>query len=249
VTLHLVLIPGLATDAHLFDAQSKGLAQLAAVTVATHGGEETISAMAARVLAAAPPRFALGGLSMGGYVALEIVRQAPSRVTVLALLDTTAAPETEEATRRRLALVALARQGRLDAVHGRLWERLVHPARRDDRALEDVVRRMLEETGAENFERQQRAIIGRMDSRPFLPRIGVPALVLAGEEDAITPPEVARAMADAIPGAELVLVKECGHLSALEQPEAVTAALSRWLARVGDAPSPGAAAEPRRRSG
>ena len=185
--------------------------------------------MAARFLASAPPRFALAGLSMGGYLALEIARMTPFRVTRLALMDTSARPDDEDATARRRKLMAMAESGGLPAVHDILWQKLVHEDRLGDAELEALVRRMLLDTGPEAFVRQQRAIIGRMDSRPTLGALTMPTLVLVGEDDGITPPKLAYELADGLADADLVVVPECGHLSAIERPEAVTAALRRWL--------------------
>jgi pimeloyl-ACP methyl ester carboxylesterase len=187
--------------------------------------------MAARALAEAPPRFALGGLSMGGYVALAMQRMAPERVTRLALLDTTARPDTEDGTARRRALMELARSGRFHEVHQALWPRLVHPDRTADKALEHIVLTMMNDTGVDAFCREQEAIIARVDSRPLLGAIACPTLVLVGAQDAITPVEMAQEMADAIPAAALAIVPETGHLATLEAPVHVNAALAKWLMR------------------
>lgn len=223
----LVLVPGLACTRALFGPQMPDLP--GPVLVADHGSDETMAAIARRLLAQAPERFALAGLSMGGYVALEVMRQAPGRVTRLALLDTSARPDTDEARANRERLIALAASGRYADVHPALWPRLVHPDRVGDRALEAEVRGMAEATGAEAFIRQQRAIMGRADSRPLLPGLEIPTLVLVGADDQLTPPDLAREMAEAVEWASLVVVPRCGHLSSLEQPEAVTRALRLWL--------------------
>jgi pimeloyl-ACP methyl ester carboxylesterase len=167
---------------------------------------------------------------MGGYVCLEILRQAPGRVTRLALLDTSARPDSEDATRRRMRLIRIAEGGRFADVHALMWDRLVARRRRDDAELEAIVSGMMAETGPQAFVRQQRAIMGRMDSRRVLATIAVATLVLAGDEDEITPPDMARELADGISGAVLEIVEGCGHLSTIEQPQAVNAALARWLA-------------------
>lgn len=230
MTEPLLLIPGLNCTAALFAPQRAALGNEREILVADIGRDDTIAGFARRALDDAPDRFALAGLSMGGYVSLEILRQAPARVTRLALLDTSARPESEEATTRRLRLIRIAEGGRFAEVHSLLWDRLVARSRRDDTDLEAIVKGMMEETGPEAFVRQQRAIMGRMDSRPGLGAVAVPTLVLAGDEDEITPPELAHELSEAIPGAVLEIVEGCGHLSTLEQPEAVNAALGRWLA-------------------
>jgi len=225
----LVLIPGLACTSRLYEAQIAALSGERTILVADHTRDDSIQDMAARLLCQAPERFSLAGLSMGGYVALEVMRQAPGRVARLALLDTSARPDTPEASQDRERLIALAEAGRLKDIAVRLWPRLVHPDRQSDEALRDIVDEMMQDTGAEAYIRQQRAIMGRADSRPLLPGIEIPTLVLAGEGDAITPPEIAREMAEMIEWASLVIVPEAGHLSSLEQPERVTQAMRLWL--------------------
>ena len=227
----LLLVPGLNCTGDLFAPLAEILSPGRQVLVADVASDRTIASMAGRALARAPARFALAGLSMGGYVALEIMRQAPARVTRLALLDTSARPDTVEASQRRCDLVRLAEAGQaaVDEIHRLLWPRLVHPARLADAQLEAVVHGMARATGLEAFARQQAAIIGRMDSRPYLSAIRVPTLVLVGEEDAITPPELAAEMAGLIPSAKLVVVPHCGHLSTLERPVETLAAVQSWL--------------------
>lgn len=227
----LVLIPGLACTARLFEPQVAALASERTILVADHTRDDSIPAIAARILREAPERFAVAGLSMGGYIALEVMRQAPERVARLALLDTSARPDSVEASQDREQLIALAEAGRFEDIHSKLWPRLVHPSRQADHGLQEIVLGMMRETGAEAYGRQQRAIMGRPDARPNLPGIEVPTMVLVGEGDAITPPEIAREMAEMIEWASLVVVPESGHLSTLEQPERVTQALSLWLSK------------------
>jgi pimeloyl-ACP methyl ester carboxylesterase len=227
----LLFIPGLGCTPRLFADQAAAIGSGRDIIFADHSADATIAGIAGRLLANAPPRFALAGLSMGGYVALEVMRLAQARVTRLALLDTTARPDTEEASDRRRRLIALAEGGRFGDIHGLLWDRLVHPDRLRDAELDGVVRGMLVETGPDAFVRQQRAIMGRMDSRPYLRAIATPTLVVVGEADAITPPEHAEEMANAIPAAQLVRVPASGHLSTLERPDEVSLALIEWLER------------------
>lgn len=225
----LVLVPGLACTERLFEAQIAALSGSRNIVVADHTRDDSIPAIAGRLLDAAPERFALAGLSMGGYVAMEVMRQAPERVQRLALLDTTARPDTPEASRDRERLIAVAQAGRLDDIHSKLWQRQVHPDHWGDQDLQSIVLDMLRATGPEAYVRQQRAIMGRVDSRPLLPGIEIPTLILVGEGDAITPPEIAREMAEMIEWASLTVVPEAGHLSSLEQPERVAQALRLWL--------------------
>jgi pimeloyl-ACP methyl ester carboxylesterase len=225
----LLLLPGLLCDARLWRDQIAGLADRADCQVADTTQDASLGEMALRALAAAPPRFALAGLSMGGYLALEIMRRAPERVTHLALLDTGARPDTEAQSRRRRGLMALTRSGQFKGVTPRLLPSLLHPAHLEG-PLGFEVRAMAERVGREAFLRQQQAILYRPDSRPGLPAIAVPTLVAVGAEDQLTPPKLAEEMAAAIPGARLAHVPQAGHLPPMEQPEAVTALLRDWLA-------------------
>lgn len=226
----LVLVPGLNCTADLFGPQIAAFGDRFDISVADHASDAAIADIARRLLAAAPPRFALAGLSMGGYVALEVMRQAPQRVERLALLDTRASADAPEDTEIRLAAIKFAETGRFDDIHGILWPRLVHIKRLGDADLEAVVRRMAEKTGPARFIRQQRAVMARPDFQPGLAAIRCPTLVLVGEDDAITPRFMSEDMADVIAGAQLVVVPDCGHLSTLERPDAVNAALGGWLA-------------------
>lgn len=227
--LPIVLVGGLNCSARLYAAQIPPLWQFGPVTIADNRRDDSIKAMAERVLADAPPRFALAGLSMGGYVALEVVRQAPQRVARLALLDTAAGAETAERTQARKPLMALAEAGRFDEITDLQFPTLVHRRSGADAALKAVVRAMNAETGAAAYLRQQRAIIGRPDQRPHLAAIACPTLVLVGDDDQLTPPALARDMAAAIAGARLAVIAQSGHLSTIEQPQAVNQALAAWL--------------------
>ena len=228
--LPIVAVPGLLCSPRLYAAQMATLWQHGPVQVANHRRDGTIAAIAQRILAAAPPRFALVGLSMGGYIAFEMMRQAADRILRLALLDTSARPETPAQTAVRDARIALAETGRFAAVTEQSFPAAVHPSRRGDAALRAIVDTMAAETGPTAFVRQQRAIIGRTDSRPMLGAIRCPTLVLVGDSDALTPPDEAAEMAEGIAGAIHVVVPDCGHLATIERPEAVNAALAAWLA-------------------
>jgi pimeloyl-ACP methyl ester carboxylesterase len=228
-TLPIVLIPGLTCTARLYAEQIPPLWQFGPVMVADHRRDDSMKAIARRILADAPPRFALGGLSMGGYIAFEIMRQAPERVAKLALLDTGARADTPERSEGRRELMALAERGRYAEIPEQAFPLYVHRNRHGDAALKQVVGAMAEATGVEAYLRQQQAILSRPDSRPGLGAISCPTLVLVGEGDEATPPELAREIAAGIPGSRLVTIPDSGHLSTLEQPAAVTAALIEWL--------------------
>jgi pimeloyl-ACP methyl ester carboxylesterase len=229
-SLPVVLIPGLLLSARLYAAQLPELWRCGPVTVADHTRADSMGAIARAILAGAPARFALAGLSMGGYICFEILRQAPARVAKLALLDTAARADTPEASALRRAQMAQASGGRLAEVVEVQFARTVHPAHRADPQLRETNRLMAQDVGPEAFIRQQTAIMGRPDSRPTLAAIDCPTLVLVGAQDELTPPERAAEIAQGIRGARLVTVPECGHLSPLEQPQAVTRALLEWLA-------------------
>jgi pimeloyl-ACP methyl ester carboxylesterase len=227
--MDVLFVPGLNCTATLFAPQIAALKDSCRCHVAEHGGADSLEAIAADILARAPQRFVLAGLSMGGYVAYEILRQQPQRVVGLALLDTRAEPDTEEEAERRRRTIALARNGQFEQLHGILWPRLVHPDRRSDKTLESTVIGMMRDTGPERFVRQQTAVLNRADYRPLLPTIAVATLVLVGGADVITPPEHAAKLFKAIPRARYAELAECGHLSSLERPEAVNGELSRLL--------------------
>jgi pimeloyl-ACP methyl ester carboxylesterase len=150
-------------------------------------------------------------------------------VAKLALLDTSARPDTPQQSEGREKFIAMAEAGKLTEVVQLLTPRFLHPSRHRDTALVQVVRDMAAETGAEAFVRQQRAIMGRRDSRPTLAAIRCPTLVLVGDGDELTPPELSREIAAGIAGAKFVTVENCGHLSTVERPEAVNAAMAGWL--------------------
>jgi pimeloyl-ACP methyl ester carboxylesterase len=225
----LLLLPGLLCDARLWRDPIAGLAGLADCQVADLTQDDTLRAMAGRVLQDAPERFALAGLSMGGYVAFEILRLAPERVTHLALFDTSARADSPEAARKRRGLMALTRTGQFRGVTPRLLPSLLHPDAVDG-PLGHEVRAMADRVGREAFLRQQLAILQRPDSRPLLPAIACPTLVAVGEQDILTPPELAAEIAAGIPGARLHRIPGAGHLPSMEQPAATTALLRDWLA-------------------
>ena len=228
-SLPIVLVPGLNCSPRLYGPQMPALWRFGAVSVANHTRDDTMAAIASRILGDAPPRFALAGLSMGGYIAFEIMHQAADRVAKLALLDTGARDDSPEAQAKRRTNIAAAEAGRFDEIIDAQFPLYVHPGRANDAALKSVYLAMCHDVGPQAYIRQQKAIMGRADSRPLLPSIGCPTLVLVGEQDEATPPALSEEMAAAIPGARLVKVPDCGHLSTLERPDDVTRALVEWM--------------------
>jgi pimeloyl-ACP methyl ester carboxylesterase len=232
--LPLVLLPGLLCDDAVWQPQTLALADIADITIADHGLLDSLGAMAEAVLARAPARFAVAGHSMGGRVAFEVIRRAPERVTALAILDSAFAPlaqgaagEREIAGRQRL--VALARNAGM-RVMGQDWlQAMVHPSRLADRVLVNSILDMIERKTPDHFEAQVRALLGRPDARPLLPRIACPALVLCGREDSWSPLAQHVEMAELIPASRLIALAECGHMSTLEKPAEVSAAMREWL--------------------
>ncbi|WP_297107716.1 alpha/beta fold hydrolase [uncultured Devosia sp.] len=226
----LVLVPGLRCDAHLYQPLIARLGDGIAPAVADVSRDDSIAGMASRILAAAPARFALAGLSMGGYVVLEIMRQAPERVTHLALLDTNARPDSDERKQGRLAEMELVRQGKSALVSRMALPGLLAPAHLDG-PIAEAVHDMAMRVGVETYLRQQTAIMGRVDSRPYLKDIAVPTLVGVGAEDKLIPLPLSEEMASMIPGAELVIFPDAGHIPTMENPESVAEAIKVWLAR------------------
>jgi pimeloyl-ACP methyl ester carboxylesterase len=225
----ILLVPGLVSSARIYAPVIPALWRFGPVTVANHIRDDNIGAMARRILAEAPPRFALAGHSMGGYIAFEIMRQAGERVAKLALINTQARPDTPEATARRRGMMARAMAGEFRGVLDELFPGFVHPSRREDAALRQLVYDMGEDVGAEAFVRQQQAVISRPDSRPVLAWIKCPTLVLTGDEDNTIPNSLSVEMAGGIHGAKLTILPQCGHLPQPEQPQATAEALVEWL--------------------
>ncbi len=226
---NLILLPGLLLDRTLWTHQLETLGDLADMSVADLTRDDSIAAMAARVLAEAPGTFSLAGLSMGGYVAQEIMRQAPERVERLALIDTSADADSPEQRERRIGFIEQVNHGAFKGVTSRLLPLLVHRDRLDDTALTDRIMGMAEEIGKTAFVRQQNANLNRKNGLDDLTRITCPILIMCGRQDLLTTLDQHRAMAAAAPGAALVVIEDCGHLAPLERPRSVSAALRYWL--------------------
>jgi pimeloyl-ACP methyl ester carboxylesterase len=226
---HLVLIPGLSCDAALWEAQVSGLWDLAEFSIGDISRDDSIAVMASRILAQAPPRFAVAGASMGGYVAMEIWRRAPERVSRIALLSTNARADNRHQSAIRRGSLVTAQERGFEAVVRDSLNRLVRPEAPE--TLREAIVTMSLRVGFDAYRRQQTAIIERPDSRDDLPTIDVPTMILVGEDDRFTPPALSEEMAGMIRGAVLERIADCGHFPTLEQPEAVTAALRRWLSQ------------------
>lgn len=230
----LILLPGLVCDAEVWAPQVQALSAHAHCHVVDYGLRDSLTAMAQHVLDTAPaPTFALAGHSMGGRVALEVVRLAPQRVHHLALLDTGTHPLAEgEAGAKeragRMGLLQTAERKGMRAMAEQWAKPMVHPSRHGTPVFESVLA-MLERSSAEQYAAQINALLNRPDAAPVLPAIQCPTLVLTGREDLWSPPEQHAHMAAQIPGAHLCIVEQCGHMSTLEQPAEVNAAFVRWL--------------------
>lgn len=229
--LPIVFIPGLMCTGRIYQHQVEELGQRHAVLLANHWSAPTMKEVAAKILAAAPERFILAGTSMGGYAALEMMRQAPDRVAKLILMSTSAKPDAPERSKGRREQVAAAKKANnMREGTKALWPKLVHPARHEDHALLTTFVEMAEKLGVAAFERQIEAIISREDSRPLLATIKVPTLVVVGKDDTLIPPDEGREIAAGIKGAKLVEIENAGHMCMTERPEAVTKALAEFLA-------------------
>ncbi|TDW64977.1 pimeloyl-ACP methyl ester carboxylesterase [Novosphingobium sp. PhB55] len=233
----LVLVPGLSCDRHVWQAQIAGLSDMADISIGDTLKDDSIPLMASRVLDAAPERFAIAGFSMGGYVAMEIWRRAPERVTRLALVDTNARADTQpQAELRRAAIRTAQARGFEHVLRGSLRQ-LVAPDCPE--ALFEEVVQMALRVGFGTYMDQQAAIIDRADSLATLGTITVPAMVMVGAADALTPPHLAEEMAQAMAsadvgsdsGAAYEVIADAGHMAPMEQPDAVNAAFRRWLMR------------------
>jgi pimeloyl-ACP methyl ester carboxylesterase len=227
----ILLIPGLNCTAEVYAAAVPALWQFGSVLIPDHKRGSSIAEIAAAILAEAPPSFALAGFSMGGYIAFELLRQAPGRITRLALIDTMARLDAPDRLQKRHDAIRLAQAGKHRQLVAANFPDSVHPDNANSPAIRDFSLRMAVANGPEVYVRQQQAIIGRSDSTADLAGIRVPTTIIVGEADTITPVAEARAMTAAIPDANLVVIERAGHMSPTEQPEAVAQALVGWLQR------------------
>lgn len=225
----LILLPGFLDTEVLWRHQVSNLSDIADITIGNLTTQSSIPEMASTVLATAPERFALAGLSMGGFTAFEIMRRASERVTNLALLDTKPFADPPERLEGRRNQIAMAKVGRFEAVVEQMVAAKMNPEGPVKDDLAATIRQMSYDVGVEAMIRQQIAMVNRTDASDVLAKITCPTLVLGGRQDQPTPPEVHEEIAAAITGARLVIIEDCGHLPPLEQPEATSAAMRTWL--------------------
>lgn len=226
----LVLLPGLACDERLWQAQMPALPQALTPRVSdTHSRHARIEDMAAAVLGEHAGPLVLCGASMGGMIAMEAARQAPDRVLGLALLGTSAQPESPETHQLRADAIELFERGEVREVLEPNVAFAFHPKQADDAALVQRYLAIVLDAGAQQLVRQNRALMQRPDQRPHLPRLRCPVLVMCGERDLLTPPSLSREIAALVPGAVLRWVPECGHMLTMEKPRFVNAVLREWL--------------------
>lgn len=226
----LILLPGLLCDATVWAPQKDALTGELRVTAFRHFyGSNSLNSMAAAVLDAAPPRFALAGHSMGGRVALEIMRIAPERVERLALFDTGATPALADEPQKRRVLIELARTSGMQALAARWLPMIVHPQHLNQTEFVNALTAMICRATPEIYEQQVQALLARPDYRPILPRITCPTLVACGREDMWTPVAQHQEIAGAIPGARLEAIDDCAHMATVEAPAAVTKLLREWM--------------------
>jgi pimeloyl-ACP methyl ester carboxylesterase len=218
------------TDERLFAAQVAALRDRYECRCFVFRDQDSLAGMAQELLANTPQRFTLIGLSLGGYVAFEVIRRQLHRIERLALLDTTAAADQPARHAGRLADIAKVREGGIEALIPQLPARWLLPAHTQRPDLVALMADMARSVGAQGQRNQQSAMLDRPDSHPDLARVAVPTLVMCGRQDPVTPVGDHEAMAACVPGSRMEVIEDCGHLSAIEQPEAVTRVLAGWLA-------------------
>lgn len=226
----LVLIPGLAGDGVMWRSQAEALREWDPLVTDVHMRHDTIPRMAQALLAENGGPLVLCGTSMGGMIAMEAARQAPDRMRGLALLGTTARPESDEMRRLRENAIRLFEQGRIEEVIVPNVHFAFHPDHARDEELAARYIEFVLRAGAAQLIRQNRAVISRPDAREHLPRLKCPVLVVHGDADQLVPPDNAQEIAALMPQAQLVVIERCGHMLTMEQPARVNAALAGWLA-------------------
>lgn len=219
----VVLLPALLCQAGLFIHQIKALEDDYDFFVPENGTDANVADAAKRILKTVPEHFILGGISMGGYIAFEILRQAPERVKALVLMDTNARSDPPAAREKRTAMIENARKNGIEAVIPSALLDIIAPVHRDNDVIRHILTHMAETTGVERYVNEQELIMSRPDSENLLPEIKCPVLVIGGERDALSPPEAMDALAAKIQNSAHVIIENSGHLPPLENPAAVTA--------------------------
>lgn len=217
------------TDERLYAHQVAALRTTHDCRVFVFRDHDGMAGMADEVLRAMPERFTLIGLSLGGYAAFEVIRQALPRLERLVLIDTTAVADHPARREGRHRDIATVQRGGIEALIPELPARWLLPAHTRNPALVGLMADMARSVGARGQFNQQTAMLGRPDSHADLARVRVPTLVMCGRQDPVTPLADHEAMAGCVPGAQLTVIEDCGHLSTIEQPDAVTACLTGWL--------------------
>jgi pimeloyl-ACP methyl ester carboxylesterase len=231
---HLLLLPGLACDAEVWKHQARALAGIASVEIPDYGSADSLPEMARVAIARAPESFAVAGHSMGGRVALEILRRVPERVAGLAILDTAYQPwipgeAGEREKTERAGYVKIAQSQGMREMARQWLQKMVHPSRLGDAPLIDAIIEMFGRKSPDVFAGQIKALLDRPDAMPVLVGARCPTMVMCGREDAWALLEVHRRMAALVPHSRLVVIENCGHMAPMERPEAVTAALAGWF--------------------
>ena len=227
---HLILLPGTLCTESLWRDQIDHLSDIVDIQVGDLTKDDTIQGMAKTILEKAPSEFSLAGLSMGGIVALELIRQAPERVKKLALLDTNPYPPKSEQIAGWENFIDMAKKGNFMEVTDKyLLPSLIHPDRQEDLELIHTIREMAKDVGPNAMIRQMKALMSRPDVREHLSMIECPTLVLLGRQDALCSLEMHQYLFSVIPNAKLSIIEECGHLSTLEKPMETSSSLHKWL--------------------
>lgn len=225
----LYLLPGLLCDRALWMAQIESLSDKYGIRVADFTKGQSVEEFAASVLDDAPETFSVAGLSMGGYVAFELLRQVPDRIKRVALIDTSPYADEPEHKEFRHAIMEVAKTQGMEEVVETLLGRLIHPSRFIDKDLVRSIDAMAHRIGVEGFIRQQTALLNRQSSEDLLPEIKCPTLIVVGKQDKLTPPKISRDMAQKITHSKLIEIDNCAHMSTMEQPEALSALLHYWM--------------------
>ena len=230
----LVLVPGLMCDHTVWEPLLPFMGVSQTCQMIDHQSANSLSRMAEQLLEVSPPKFVMAGHSMGGRVALEVLRMAPERVAGVALMDTGylaklggAAGELEVS--KRLVLLEIAQSKGIRAMAQEWVKGMVHPNRLADKALIETILKMFETKNSDIFARQLLALIFRKDATDVLKSISVPTLILCGQQDAWSPPSQHEEMLQYVPHAAMSVIEDAGHMSTMEKPQAVAEAMNRWL--------------------